>query len=291
MHLLKKLLFLFILFYASKAFSQNTGFAPVGATWHYKVMHSIIEERMLIVLKSEKDTVINNSICRKIGVTNFYNNGQKKLAPVIIKDSFNKIYLWNEDKFHLALDFNSTTGDKWVIGNLWADTAYVISTDSVKIDNIFYKRLVVNYHNNKTYRDTFISTIGGMHSLLPPSLNTVPKFQMYNLNCYQDSSIFLKREVTCDTMDGMTIGIAELDRQQSNILYPNPCKDFIVYKGLKNYTEKARISVVNIQGKLMLQYYNYSPEGKIDISMLPTGVYSLTIEIEEKIYHHKIIKL
>ncbi|MDP2160810.1 MAG: T9SS type A sorting domain-containing protein [Flavobacterium sp.] len=70
-------------------------------------------------------------------------------------------------------------------------------------------------------------------------------------------------------------------------IYPNPVDDILNFK-FENKSEFTNISVLNLQGKLLMEVKNGQPS--IDISNLSSGIYICRIQFENKIFNLKIIK-
>ncbi len=77
----------------------------------------------------------------------------------------------------------------------------------------------------------------------------------------------------------------------SNILEtigPNPCNDFInIY--VKDFNKECLVTLTNMSGLLLLEKRIFSESNRIDIN-LPSGIYILTLNVDGKIRHHKIIR-
>jgi predicted alpha/beta superfamily hydrolase len=69
-------------------------------------------------------------------------------------------------------------------------------------------------------------------------------------------------------------------------LYPNPSKDFIHFSGM---AETVEYSILNTSGQEL--HSGFSRQGKIDVSILPAGVYFLNALSSQRVISEKFIKL
>ena len=83
---------------------------------------------------------------------------------------------------------------------------------------------------------------------------------------------------TTQTVSG-TVGIAAQMAADINInLYPNPTHDYLYIKNTANATEKMRVTIIDISGKVMLTEENIISNGVIDVSALSKGNYIARME-------------
>ena len=71
-------------------------------------------------------------------------------------------------------------------------------------------------------------------------------------------------------------------------IYPNPAHNQIFWEFQENSSNPAYYSIYQLSGTSVLQGYTY---GSIDISTLPEGCYSLLLVINQKTFHHLIVKI
>jgi hypothetical protein len=82
--------------------------------------------------------------------------------------------------------------------------------------------------------------------------------------------------------------LGESNDENDFLIYPNPTSGLtrITMKPGKIYT----ISILNIQGELLLDFKNQSAEALIDLGFLSQGLYLIKFESERTSYTKKIIK-
>ena len=75
-----------------------------------------------------------------------------------------------------------------------------------------------------------------------------------------------------------SLGVEPVANSNDYIVYPNPSKDKIFIKNVKNST----IEIINIEGKPVLQKKIISEQDALDISKLPSGIYYIKIPDKER---------
>jgi len=102
---------------------------------------------------------------------------------------------------------------------------------------------------------------------------------------YGDFSYYYIDEITL--IDQTTVGINELDKENSFDIYPNPTNSILNIKSNNQQLQNATIEIKNTLGQVI--YFDvYAPQ--IHISNLPSGIYFLTINNKEDKRTIKFIK-
>lgn len=99
--------------------------------------------------------------------------------------------------------------------------------------------------------------------------------------------------LTCSNSDTVSVtvinctGIDNANEFNMNI-YPNPASDVLYISG--NFTEKLKIKILDIQGKVISQrVFNASSLVVLDISNLSNGLYQIELDINHLITRHPLI--
>ncbi len=75
-----------------------------------------------------------------------------------------------------------------------------------------------------------------------------------------------------------------IDKQKQNnnevSLFPNPVKDFLQFK--INSDSPINISIISLQGEILLEHRGKLHQEKVDVSKLNSGIYLIQIEIEHQ---------
>ena len=91
-------------------------------------------------------------------------------------------------------------------------------------------------------------------------------------------------KVTVMKYDSVYIGVGELQAQKVS-LYPNPATDEITIET----PNKSSLSILNIEGQVLLMSQITEPKTQIDISSLPTGVYFVKLISEKGVQTGKLV--
>lgn len=91
-----------------------------------------------------------------------------------------------------------------------------------------------------------------------------------------------------DTIVVTNTGIAEHGIEGLVSFYPNPVKDFMTYEN--RLGRAASISLFDIGGKLMLTNEMVIGTGKVDMSVLPAGVYMVEVKTDIAVSKTRILK-
>ena len=73
-------------------------------------------------------------------------------------------------------------------------------------------------------------------------------------------------------------------------IYPNPAMDFLNIYGLETSNSACQYVIRSISGQVVSRGVMNSKNSKLDIGFLESGLYVLTIQNSNKVYHHKFIK-
>ncbi len=98
----------------------------------------------------------------------------------------------------------------------------------------------------------------------------------------------LKDEVFTVIMSDIIVS-AEKQGLSKFKVFPNPARDFVTIE--KGKLQFNRITIFNINGKLVKQIDQNNLTGKLDISDLPGGQYIFSFETADKVITQKIIKI
>ena len=292
---MKKIFFIFI----STILSFNIigqDFAPIGAEWYYNELFATSGDVDYIKLTSEKDTLINGEICRKV----------TKRHRLACKDRPDVEYLFSKNdtvffldtifnEFQILYVFNAQVGDSWIIKvkseEQVVDTL-IITVDSVsivQINEFDLKALHVTYANYDEnypieYTSTIIEKIGDvlyMFNWYRADLFCDMNFTN-GLRCYQDSVIGLYSTGIVDSCDYTLLGTGIDENERANLIkiYPNPAKHFVVIEVDYNSILEAELRDINGRKVITKQFVSSL---KIDLFDLKRGVYLLIIRDKEEI--------
>jgi hypothetical protein len=124
------------------------------------------------------------------------------------------------------------------------------------------KLATVHLDSIGSYQDWSIVTIENI--LIPAGDNQILRLELMEGNINLDWLNFIAREPN---------GIDKVNKNKSNIFYPNPAQDFIKIKS----TEAAQVEIYSMQGQLLIEKKVSSNDYLIRVSNLPSGSYIVKI--------------
>ena len=193
------------------------------------------------------------------------------------------VYWWNKTlgKFTVLYDFGAEVGDEWTIEvENETITTRVYETEIQYIDGIPYKRLTIA-DTNDNFSGSLLSSIGHQTSFFPERLMTRGKgYRVEGLRCYwlDDELIYKLGDEDCDAIyDEWHHGIDETTDNGFTV-YPNPTNGVLFVEtqsiaSLPNPTYR----ITNLMGQTLLQGSINAENQRIDISMLPAGMYFISV--------------
>ncbi len=286
---------LFIIQFVSvNTHAQEKRFAPLGATWYYKIENIFTGTGGYAKLTVTKDTVINGRQCAIITGKQFYSNAPNKAIDIdssliLTQDSLKVLYYTN-GKFTTLYDFGAKTGDTWITEeSSETNTTTVLTVDSVSISGKKQKRLIVKYSNSPK-QDTIIEKVGALYNFIPIERTKQIRFSFEGLNCYSDSSLSFKNiSSSCETV--LKVGINE-NKKINNLItvFPNPFSSVISLKyQAEGISSNLKITITDLTGKIIhLQQTGLSNE--INLEHLKQGTYLLRLDAPNMQYHQTLIK-
>ena len=271
-----------------KLFAQN--WAPTGAQWHYSY-YGFFPGYVDIAYTG--DTLIEGQ-ASKILTKTYHGLGwnqsitSETFGYEYTYEESGVVYLRYQNQWDTLYNFNAQVGDSWrmakqPITNVVAQNSRikVLATGNLNINNETRKYLVVDKCDSNNislgwFNDTIIENIGFLHDYLLPYDQfdgAVDGNEGGPFRCYTDNNFVTYKPSYTEVCDYI-MGTPEITANASFQIYPNPVSDWI----------QISLNVVNEY----LKYSIYSSEGKkvqtgqmseqIDVSNLPSGIYTLLIE-------------
>jgi len=284
-------------------FAQD--FAPIGTEWHWDERFAFSGNIDFIKFQSEKDTLINDVLCKKI----------IKRHKIFCNDRPDVEYLFTRNDtvffldtifngFQILYDFNAQTNDSWIIllkdetNDIDSLTITVDSTDFQQINDSILKVLYVTYYKNdesrpQIYNSKIIERIGDiqyMFNWFPFSEIVCDANYSNGLRCYQDSVIGLYSTGIANSCDYTYIwtGIEQCNNEDLISIYPNPTTEKVTIEISKKANLELRIT--DFLGKTHLQN-DFSESINIDLSDFKKGIYLISVYENRKfIGSKKILK-
>jgi len=301
---MKKSVLFWGFFIIVRSFFAQVAFCPAGAEWHYLFSispTSSSNER----IKYARDSVIGGQTAKVLTHKRFFNLGGVFNDKVtLIRQNSDTVFFRNIATQHIwqiLYNFAAPQGGGWkttidlLDPNTPGTSTFTITIDSTKtvsINGFSLKRLYVKYYDSPTsFMVAEITERLGSNNFMfsYPSFNGDDFFDSFL--CYQDNAFGLKQftNYSCDYF----VGISENKRQNSVIeFYPNPVEDELVVKfsGL-NFSKRASLEVVDLNGKLVFQEDIYSDKSRIDLKHLKNGLYLVRVSQNgQQLETRKIVK-
>jgi hypothetical protein len=162
--------------------------------------------------------------------------------------------------------------------------------------------VAINNVNSTLNQSYFVDNLGsngqsivfdGFTTVLLAQVNVIP-FNTYHLKMtvadagdgIYDSGIFLKAQ---SMKSYMTSGINDHDNENRSI-YPNPCIDNLNINLSSEEIEGSKISIIDLQGRIIISREISENNTIINISELPSGIYFVKFENLKKTEFLRIVK-
>lgn len=246
-------------------------------------------------IKFEGDTLLNNRTYAKIWQSNDSLGVNWELTG-LIREAEKRVYyhkLYDDGWYDLLLyDFSVQTGSSLLLSSIESPGQFenmkVTSVDSVTMNGV--KRLRIQLSDG-TGSDTWIEKIGSLQGIIN--------------RCYFEP-VKIDRKLLCVSENGNTIYTNEKYPEcfyaQSNFtnnkqfithglikIYPNPFCDFITIE--YPTSEAAVLEILSAHGKLVFKKeLNNSGSTKINLSLLPAGLYLVKLKTGNKTLTEKMLK-
>ncbi|MGM0651076.1 MAG: T9SS type A sorting domain-containing protein, partial [Bacteroidota bacterium] len=299
--------------------SLDWEWAPLGAVWMYSDTGFGYETYYFV--RSEKDTVFKGKECKKLKLEK-YEESSNSVLDVEYRYTYQengKIYMYSfgEDEFQQLYDYTASEGDTirkycplapencyadFVVDSVvermpggWPGTTYPACETNITINTFHLDRF---YHSGgqgcgilglgTSPVGNYVSFAGSVSSDMCDVFEGGTNTRVFN--CYYDGNvnIFSSKNDSC-----ISYYQAHLDISQNNVnskieLYPNPVNDVLTIR--LNQSHEGLIKIFDASGRLIYQNLICSEKDSVDFSGFSTGLYYVTININDQLFRKKIIK-
>ena len=299
---MKKLILILVLSsYSCSLFCQGD-FAPIGAKWYYVTgIDFSVEE--LIFSTAEKDTLLQNQLCRMI-TTEYYGADEefRRKDSLYVFEKNDIVFYFNPhyNDFVLLYDFTLETGDTIFFPvpipefgidsfSVVIDKVEIIEENGIALKYFYTKESSLDY-----FPTTFVENIGNLFSLfLPQGCCTVPG-AFLKMVCYEDEKLgkiqlsdgFFCYDSVIDSVDDLK----ELSAKIS--ISPNPTTGqlHIELDFEKSLSNPISYELFNLNGMVVYKGQSDNTEWNLDLSFLNKGLYLLRIrDLKEGSIYKKIV--
>jgi len=292
----KKHLLIFSCFVLLTQYGVSQSWAPIGATWYYRIHILVNAYTGFIKFQSVGDTLINGKICSVIKYVDGnwgYCSLPGDLHEVYTYSDSGRVFVYDSvnNGFSLVYDFSLDTGQTYV--SVWDSCSYqrtISNTDSINLNGNWHRR----YRLMETNLWSYIENIGGAEIFLPCLIEytctniIVDADYISGIRCYYDSTIGFIDFDTAHACDYAT-GIHEPSIGKLFSAFPNPATNFINITN--NFSSPMQIIIFSAYGTVVHQTNLAKDAGMaINASRWSNGIYLVTAQSGKNFISRKIIK-
>lgn len=307
-----KYFFSILFFVLSISLSVGQSSIPTGAKWHYNLTPTSYSPKIneYIILEAIKDTIVQDSTCKKISV-NYYNSNNEiiSLGDEYLKIANEKVYNYHHGNFFLLYDFSKNIGDTIELQLGCNSTLFsrnegyedpigfvkhkVIDKDSIEISG--KKHLYITYQNldgnlgSTTMSGKIIQGIGSIDFLFGQysTVLTWGEDDVYGpLRCFNSSLLsFQQGTISCDSITG----VDEVDDLNTALkIFPVPINETLTVS--MNDGIIKEILIYNYLGEIVFSSDYNSSSININVNQFVKGIYVLKIKTNNNLTFKKIFK-
>lgn len=287
----RSLLSIAFCFLLSSTVLGQTEFSPKGATWSYSFDDFWTNFQGFMVVKYEKDTVINNFPSKKLTrelLDSTLNTVQLR-SPLFIYQSNDSVFqVFNSGnlfifKSHFELDETS-----FVAEYLWPSPLTVESIDVLETGGQTTEKYIFEETEWPVYQTVIYEKFGPELGYFDDWHGTAYDLSSYKLKCYKDDNFPL---TSIDGNSCLVLSPAneEVSTGSDITIFPNPSNEVITIDFKIDKAFSMNLDIWDIAGKLLIHDANYSGN-QLDISSLPKGLYVGNISNETQVLPFKFIK-
>lgn len=286
-------------------YEQNE-FAPIGAEWFYDEQFTFSGDVDYIKFTSEKDTLVNGKMCRKITKRHKLICNDRPETEFLYPSN-DTVYFFDTifNEFQILYVFDANAGDSWFIKvkdeilGLDSFEIYVDSVSSLQVNEKKLKVLYVTYYGNDVdlpegFSSTIIEKIGDVQYMF----NWYPRSYVCDANytrglrCYKDIDIGQYStgiRGSCDYTHVWT-DIGKRNFNDKIKIYPNPTKKYLEINC--ETVSEYKVEIYDIKGKFLLSTKFFNSIEILDVSNLEAGYYVVVIRDAQGILgYRKLIKI
>jgi len=302
---MKKTIILLLILSSLTLYSQK--WCAPGAEWKY-TYDTPFWNIGYVSINYSGDTVIGTVACKKLTktfhgydcLTHTYND--YRFNSEYTYEDNGLVYILFEGVFDTLYNFNAVIGDHWGFPKKTFNITicdsnsqfHVLDTGTIIMNSIPLRYLAINSPEAHGYRDTIIEKIGLTNGYMFP-------FDCCNgatdgneggpLRCYSDYN-FPTYKPCNYTMDCNYIYTGIKDNEIKIIkISPNPFTDNFFVDISESNTDSHDVEILNLSGKLLLEYRSLTKSQLIYTRNFDSGVYILKIKNQNYSHTRKLVKL
>ena len=249
--------------------------------WYYEILNdngSITYQYLQCV----GDTTINNERTKIVVRTNqiYDKSGQTEVTRECLFEREGVVYWWNKElqEFTVLYDLTAEVGDEWEIKvGAKSIVMHVDAVGNYEYDGKTYKMLRVS-DSDHLFSGDIVCGVGHLTSFFPEKLMNQDKgYRVEGIRCFwQDENlVFQYGDKDCDEVyEQHHHGVDETDLANNIRIYPNPTTGLLYVETCQDAFLPLEYRITNIMGQTLL---SGTVTKTIDVSMLPTGLYFITL--------------
>lgn len=188
----------------------------------------------------------------------------------------------NDDIEYLQYDFDVQAGDSLEV---FCPIAYVYSNafvnniDEIYLGNKCRRRIEIIYSDNEfgELKEYWIEGIGSLNGVFFTS-NLAFDAGTWLTKFYENGQLIYAIENNYDTCE-LNTNNNSFFTVSGICVFPNPTKDYVYFKNDSNITINS-VSLIDINGLLLMKKSFLDSSGKISVSHLSEGIYILKVELQ-----------
>ncbi len=295
-------------FFVCMSLQAQLEFAPIGAKWTYQLINTTwwgdtyYSHRELFV---EKDSLIQNKLCKKLKVNYYYKHTNGSLLTVSNPDKFiyqngGKIFLFAQDSFYLLYDFDLFTGETaQFIGDGRFVEFEILERDIDSSYNFLQKKLKMKAVCDLPNGEPILYERFGMvneYFFFAEFHCITDRNSQFKLRCYDDPKygLFNFDSIPCDSIRPNKIKISIKDPSEfaSVRLLSTVVNQNLSFSTHNFENSTITYLILNSTGQIILANKINAQAHSIDVSDLSTGLYFLQVQNENNLSQiFKFVKL
>ena len=310
MPIMKTLFLMGMVMFGSCCFGQGSiGFENTSATWNVvtttpggSIQFPDFVQSTTEIYGFKNDTVINNITWHQFCFTqdsNFAKSFQISKAGLVRELNDVVLYMDSTGQVDTLYNFNMHVGDSvrynMALGN---NFFYVISMDSIEIDNQYYKRFFFNKSlgGPESLSEMWIENLGSIHGPLfplhPQLFDEAEVPDSVWLSCCKANNAVVWNNSSFSECYVNIVLANPIEQDLKLSISPNPVSNRLFINLPEGLNQTAGYQIMNITGKIILEgKLSLGKSIDVDTSNLPDGTYILQLIIQGRSYEAKFIKL
>ncbi|MBI1227018.1 MAG: T9SS type A sorting domain-containing protein [Bacteroidetes bacterium] len=287
----RSLLSIVFSFMLSATIFGQTEFSPVGATWSYSFDDFWTNFQGFMVVRYEKDTVINNFPSKKLAreLLDSMLNTVELRSPLFIYQSNDSVFqVFNSGNLFLFKNHFELGETSFVAEYLWPSPLTVESINTLVIGGITTEKYTFEETEWPVNTTVIYEKFGPELGYFEDWHGSPHDLSSYKLMCYKDDN-FPLTSIDGNSCFVLSPANEEVPMGSDLTIFPNPSNGAITIDLMTDKAFSMNLDIWDIAGKLLIHDANFSGN-QVNISSLPNGLYVGNISNETQVLPFKFIK-